>query len=108
MQLISRIHNYVVGFIIFACLSTGCGISPESSFELSDDSKLPIWFERYLTTQNGPLTVQLDIYIRSSGRQAKLTLLDKDQEVLEQVEGTLIGSEPITLHNSRPRTLSFI
>ena len=63
--------------LILSCSAiTGC--IAESSFRLSDESRLPKWFEIPEGKSRGDYYVTLDYYISSSGGSAVLKLYEND------------------------------
>ena len=84
--------------IIIVILLTGC---KESSFELSDKSRLPLWFEVPAGMTRAELSVTINYYVRPSGRKAVLILRDKNNRILEKVTGVQQGMEPIKLKQTK-------
>ena len=76
---------------------TGC---VESSFRLAPESRLPAWFEVPPGHARADLTVTMDYYISSSGRDAKFTLLDARGQTLSKKHGTQQGLYPLMLRSS--------
>jgi hypothetical protein len=74
----------------------------ESSFELSDESRLPIWFDIPDGMTRDSLVVRMDYYVRSDGRKAVFKMSDKNNNVLREITGIQQGMGPIKLElNSR-------
>jgi len=91
----------VLAAICFSSL--GCSFFPESSFELSPDSRLPRWFTLPPDLPRSDISVTMDYYIDSSGQTAKFTLLNRKTGArMDKVEGKLKGPQPLTLSNSQP------
>ena len=85
--------NRYLLFVLFILLA-GC---KESSFDLSDESRLPIWFEVPAGMTRTDLSVTINYYVRPSGRKAVLILRDKNNRILEKVTGVQQGMEPLKL-----------
>jgi hypothetical protein len=84
-----------VGIVALACLVLeGCGRSPESSFSLASESRLPKWFSLSPNQERANVTVTMDYYIDPSGRTATFTLRDASGAVLSKVTGKQLGLEP--------------
>ena len=79
-------------------LLTSCGLFPESSFSLANESRLPKWFTLLPNQTRANVTVTMDYYIDSSGRTATFTLRDSSGSVISKVTGKQKGLEP--LHRS--------
>lgn len=81
---------------MLACqLLTGCGLFPESSFSLANESRLPKWFTLLPNQTRANVTVTMDYYIDSSGRTATFTLRDSSGSVISKVTGKQKGLEPL-------------
>ncbi len=83
------------------CLA-GCSLFPESSFELSRESRLPKWFAIPAGPSRPDVTVTLDYY---TGRErgASFTLRDaKNKRKRARVDGLVKDLQPLTLKVQRP------
>ena len=80
----------------FIVIINGC---KESSFELSEESRLPAWFEVPVGMTRTDLKVSMDYYIRPSGRKAVFKLRDKNNRVLHKLIGVPRGLEPLKPKN---------
>lgn len=89
--------NKVLAFVIIFALA-GC---KESSFELSEDSRLPVWFDVPTELSRSDVGVTLNYYIRPSGRKAVFILRDGNNRVLDKVTGVQQGVEPIKLKQQK-------
>jgi hypothetical protein len=88
--------NRALGVVVLACqLLTGCGLFPESSFSLANESRLPKWFTVSPNQTRANVTVTMDYYIDSSGRTATFTLRDSSGSVISKVTGKQKGLEPL-------------
>jgi hypothetical protein len=88
--------NRALGVVVLACqLLTGCGLFPESSFSLANESRLPKWFTLLPNQTRANVTVTMDYYIDSSGRTATFTLRDSSGSVISKVTGKQKGLEPL-------------
>lgn len=91
---------------ILAALSLsllGCDLSPEASFDLAPESRLPKWFTLVPGLSRPDVTVKMNYYVKRTGRTVKFILRDlKKNEKLAEVNGTLKGLEPIKVSSPRP------
>ena len=88
---------------MLACLVvTGCGLFPESSFSLANESRLPKWFTLLPNQTRANVTVTMDYYIDSSGRTATFTLRDSSGSVISKVTGKQKGFEPLQRSTRQP------
>ena len=71
--------------ICVCCLLTGC---LESSFQLADESRLPVWIKLPPGLKRQDVSLTLDYYSNPFGANAKFILKDKRGDVLEEVSGT--------------------
>ena len=97
------LHRLFCAVSLVACLSLfGCDSSPESSFELASESRLPKWFALPSGLSRSDVTVRMRYYVTKSGRTSKFMLLDAKGNKLAEVNGTQKGLEPLKLKHSRP------
>ena len=82
--------------LVLSLLLSGCGIFPESSFELAPESRLPKWFSPPPSMVRSNLAVTLDYYMGFDGGSATVKLFDKDGSQLAKVSGKLSESGPFT------------
>ena len=75
----------------------GCA---ESSFVLAPESRLPAWFEVQPGEARADVSVKMDYYVRSNGREASFALVDSRGHEYGTKHGTLQGLEPLTLQSS--------
>ena len=95
--------NRTLGVVVLACqLLTGCGLFPESSFSLANESRLPKWFVLLPNQTRANVTVTMDYYIDSSGRTATFTLRDSSGSVISKVTGKQKGLEPLQRRTRLP------
>jgi len=69
----------------------------ESSFNLSDDARLPKWFDIPEGMVREELTVTMDYYVMPSGGKAVFKLFDQNGKRLQKVKGVTRGKYPIEL-----------
>ena len=91
-----RINKILIFVIIFSL--SGC---KESSFDMSDDSRLPVWFDVPTGMSRSDVEVTLNYYVRPSGRKAVFILRDRNNRVLGKVTGVQQGMEPINLKQQK-------
>jgi hypothetical protein len=97
------VRRVIFAWLAIVCLIvTGCGSSPESSFELGQESRLPNWFKLPPGLNRTDVRVTMDYFIGSSGRTARFKLLDSKGRQIAEVLGAQMGAVPIVL--STPRT----
>jgi len=90
-------------FITIVFLSAevvGCESLPESSFELANDSRLPIWFNLSPGLSRADVSVTMNYYIKPTGRSATFVLHDKENHILGRVTGIIRGSTPVSVKGS--------
>jgi hypothetical protein len=91
----------LAGALVLAaiCLSLpGCSYFPESSFDLSRDSRLPKWFKLPPRASRSDVLVTMDYY----GAPARFRLLDaRTKRKLAEADGIVKNMQPITLNNSK-------
>jgi hypothetical protein len=66
------------------CLLSGC---LESSFQLSDESRLPVWIKLPPTVKRQDVSLTLNYYSNPFGPNAKFILTNKRGDILEEVSG---------------------
>ena len=89
-----------VAATLFSLTVVGCNYPPEASFQLADDSKLPIWFSLSPGLGRADVSVTMSYYIKPNGRTAVFKLHDKQNHTLGKVTGTLMGSAPVSVKGS--------
>lgn len=72
-------------FICVCCLLTGC---LESSFQLADESRLPVWIKLPPGLKRQDVSLTLNYYTNPFGATAKFILKNRRGDVLEAVSGT--------------------
>ena len=75
--------------ICVCCLLTGC---LESSFQLADESRLPVWIKLPPGLKRQDVSLTLNYYSNPFGANAKFILKNRRGDVLEKVSG---NDEPI-------------
>jgi hypothetical protein len=86
-----------ITIVFISAVVVGCDFLPESSFELANDSRLPVWFSLSPGLSRADVSVTMNYYIKSTGRSAIFVLHDKKNNVLGKVTGTLRGSSPVSV-----------
>lgn len=71
--------------ICVCCLLTGC---LESSFQLADESRLPVWIKLPPGLKRQDVSLTLNYYSNPFGANAKFILKNRRGDVLEEVSGT--------------------
>jgi len=66
------------------CLLAGC---LESSFQLSDESRLPVWIKLPPTVKRQDVSLTLNYYSNPFGPNAKFILRNRRGDILEEVSG---------------------
>ncbi|MCP3671314.1 MAG: hypothetical protein GY814_12945 [Gammaproteobacteria bacterium] len=80
------------------------GSCSEANFKLSEESKLPKWFVLPPETSRHDVSITMDYYISSDGREAVFKLFDKNGLRIKKVTGKLTGLAPIkTVDTERDR-----
>ncbi len=81
--------------IAAALLVSGCGLFPEASFDLSSQSRLTGWYALPAGTPRSDINVQMNYYVKSSGRTSvfRITNLKTNESV--KFRGTQRGLQPI-------------
>jgi hypothetical protein len=74
-----------------------CGIFPESTFLLSDASRLPKWFSLDAGFSRSQVTVEMSYYFSPLSRTAKFALKHRDGHVIAEAKGKVRGDHPIYL-----------
>jgi hypothetical protein len=95
---VNRILKIILPSLIAIVLLTvaGCDSLPESSFELANESRLPIWFHLPQGLSRADVSVTMNYYIKPTGSSATFVLHDKDNHILGKVTGTLRGSTSVS------------
>jgi len=88
-------RHVLLGSIAIAL--TACSLSPESSFKLAADSRLPKWLVLPSDARRMDVDVTLDYFVQPSGRTFKATLSNRRGQVLATVTGVLGGLSPTSL-----------
>jgi hypothetical protein len=99
-RILKLILPSLVTVMLLSAVVAGCDSLPESSFELANDSRLPIWFNLPQGLSRADVSVTMDYYIKPTGRSATFVLHDKENHILGKVTGTLSGSTPISVKAS--------
>jgi len=89
-------HDSFMGrmFPAAVILVAACGFVPESSFELSNESRLPKWIVLRPGEARTAVTVTMDYYIGTGGGTAKFTLRDARGNSLGRWVGSIQGNQP--------------
>ena len=86
--------------LVTAFLVSGCELFPESSFNLSSESKLPSWYSLPANTSRSDIAVQMSYYVKRSGRTSVFTITNSQTNKTKKYHGTSRGLEPIHLKQS--------
>jgi hypothetical protein len=88
-----------LSFLLFAilCTSTACGLFPESTFLLSDASRLPKWFTLDAGFSRSQVTVEMSYYISPLGGTATFVMKQRDGTVISKAKGKVRGDHPVYL-----------
>ena len=100
------VNRFLLAIVL--CLSlTSCGFLPESSFDLSSESRLPRWFALPSDIPRSDAAVTMNYYVGSNGRTAKFVLRDTRQnKTIAEVSGQLAEEHPLKRKTSAPGTAS--
>lgn len=79
-----RVLFAAVSICVF-CLLTGC---LESSFQLADESRLPVWIKLPPGLKRQDVSLTLNYYTNPFGATARFILKNRRGDVLEEVSGT--------------------
>lgn len=94
------------GIVAMSLSYSGCGFFPESSFELSPQSRVPKWFSMPPGLSRSDVSVKMDYYVGSSGATAKFTLLTLKGSKLAKVDGKVRDLQPVTLQTRQSKSSS--
>jgi hypothetical protein len=75
--------------------------TPESSFDLAPESRIPAWFTIPKGLSRADVKVTMDCYIDSSGRSSVFRLLDKNGKTLAKVNTITEGLQPHYFGNTK-------
>lgn len=98
----NRILILCVALAISVLVTGGCEWFPESTFELANESRLPIWITLPPGLTRPDVSLTMSYYIWPWGRRATFTLRDKDGRTLAKIHGKVTGSEPLHLKHPPP------
>ena len=94
-------YIFTILLIALATLLSGCEYFPESSFKLSNESRIPKWFELPENISRSDIEVVMNYYVKPWGRTAEFILKNKSNEVLDEVKGSQKGSGPQRPHGGK-------
>ena len=77
------VYGSLILLILFAL--GGCRYYPEATFELAKQSRLPRWFESYVSADGGEFHVEMNYYVEPGGKVAEFLLKDKNNKVQSKV-----------------------
>lgn len=93
----------VLSLLFFVAFSSYLEWFPESSFNLAQDSRLPLWFNIPTGLTRADIKVTMGYYIDVPfGRVAVFKLLDKNDKLIAKAKGKQEGNSPIILKNQKP------
>ena len=81
-------------------LVSGCELFPESSFNLSNKSRLPNWYSLPAGMSRSDVNIQMNYYVKSSGRTSTFIITNLKTNKSTKYQGTQRGHEPIKLKQS--------
>jgi hypothetical protein len=84
-------------FAILCIAPAACGLFPESTFQLSDASRLPKWFALNAGLSRSQVTVEMSYYISPLGGTATFVMKQRDGSVISTAKGKVRGDHPIYL-----------
>jgi hypothetical protein len=88
----------VVIVSLTCCALVECGLFPESSFMLSNESRLPKWFHLNPGVSRSQVTVEMSYFSSPVyGRTAAFVLKRQDGSEISRVSGRCRGDRPIYL-----------
>jgi hypothetical protein len=96
------LKRLLVLLCIYGSILAACEFFPESTFELSPDSRLPGWFSVPQGMSRSDLTVTMSNYVKPIGRTATFELFDSQKHRLAKLSGTLRGLEPLHISAAPP------
>jgi hypothetical protein len=82
----SMLSSLIIMVLLFAVVG-GCDSLPESSFELANDSRLPIWFKLPQGLSRADVSVTMNYYIPRTGDDTKMFLRDRSGKTLTEISG---------------------
>ena len=93
----------LLSYIILSAilLLSSCGFVPESTFELSNESRLPKWYFLSPGSLRSDIKVKMNYFVNSTGRTATFIITDTRTNKSVKYEGSQRGLEPIKLRWSR-------
>jgi hypothetical protein len=103
--MVERTNRILVSYValtISVLVTSGCGWFPESTFELANESRLPIWITLPPGLTRTDVSLTMSYYIWPWGRRATFTLRDKDGRTLAKVHGKVTGLKPLQLKHPPP------
>jgi hypothetical protein len=99
-KIIRRIDKcllFYVALTISVSAIVGCRWFPESTFELTSESRLPKWTTLPPGLTRADVSIRMSYYITPWGRNATFILQDKKGRTLTRAYGKEKGSEPFQL-----------
>jgi len=85
-------YNFILLIVVINI--AGC---VESSFDLAQESRLPLWFKTSQGMKRDEFTVTMDYYMTSDSGKAVFNIFDKNGRRLKKVKGITQGRYPIQL-----------
>lgn len=93
-----------LGILLFA--SAGCGIFPDATFKLADDSRLPKWISLPSGLQRANSSVTMSYYNPPWGGRAEVILQDEKSHTIAKQIGSIRCQEPLHLKTQSPTSSS--
>ncbi|HEU5339805.1 hypothetical protein [Edaphobacter sp.] len=95
-----RYLSLVIALAFVFAAYKGCEMLPESTFQLSSDSRLPKWITLPPGLTRADVSLTMNYYVLPWGRDAQFVLRDKNEHALKKEDGKMRCKEPLQLKNS--------
>jgi hypothetical protein len=85
-------HTRLIIVVAFVAIAfAGCGLSPEATFTLAPESRLPSWFQLPPGQSRANVIVSMSYFVRPNGRSARFVMYGSHGETIQKVTGKLSG-----------------
>src|ERR1700730_17747302 len=103
-KIIRRIDNFLLFFVALTIAGSAiaCDWIPESTFELTSESRLPKWITLPPGLTRADVTITMSYYVKPWGRSATFILKDKKEKIRTKVYGKMRGLGPNQLKHPPP------
>ena len=99
IQFIKR-HLFLGILLAIVCFTNmGCEFLAESTFKLSDESRLPKWVTLPPGLTRADVSLTMSYYIWPWGRSAQFILRDKNGQIVKKENGKMRCGKPFELEN---------